>query len=108
MNTKPLLVTIGALLLLAWVPAGLAQDAGTVTGTITAKESGCPDGKFYCWGVSLDGEITPGATVELEVVNPASNRETHNLYLKYDASYNGETTDGESADENTADLSPGD
>ncbi|MFQ5838135.1 MAG: plastocyanin/azurin family copper-binding protein [Thermoplasmata archaeon] len=65
---------IGALML---VPNASAK---TINVTITAKESGCPTGKTFCFDL---GEISAdvGDTIVITLVNAAANNVSHDLKI---------------------------
>jgi len=69
------LVVAGAVALLG--PLVAAQNAAT-TLTVVSSQSGCPDGKTFCFEVSADGVLEAGTDVEIVFANEASG--SHNVH----------------------------
>src|SRR5512141_1320659 len=77
---------IAAMVLAACGGSGGSGGSGSGGGgaanfTVTAKESGCPNGATYCWDPA-DLSVNSGQSVTVVIKNPSNNANAHSFEIK--------------------------
>lgn len=113
-NPRPLWVALTGLLLVA-APVtsqvyGSSTDGDPKQVTLVARESGCPDGKTFCFEVEeRPSSLSPGDEVNLTFQNPSHNRGSHNVHVTTNDSADPahQDTAASEAIANTSTIDPG-